>query len=1671
MSKGTQAMKYTIDRLIGRGSFGEVFEAHDPAGNRYAIKAVARGDAMCTALLRKEFEFLSSLDHKRILKVMDFDLNGPAGPIMVAEMVDGVDLKAYVEASGIEHLPLITAKVIDGLRYLHGLGRVHGDFKPDSVLVYEEDGRPEVKLIDAGLDIGEGSNLPTLAGTPAYMAPEIIRNLKADGRSDLYSLGVTLYEVLTGEIPFAGKNEAEALSKHLEYQPPPPSRVNPRVGSAWDGFTAKLMEKEPLRRYRDADQAGLDLERVFCNPNLYLSNLMLPRSDPLVARHEQTERVVGLLTPPCAKGVLLLGERGCGVSRVLRRVGSLAKIRGQRVFAVTLNEEMPAIAQVVEAVLKSEVKISGTGGSPVSGDSSGEAACFTEILDSFRANLPEDHESILIIDGGEAMEPHELRFLGELPAEVGGRLGVVVGYRSQGANAASPLGSHSFETIEVAPLGANAVERVLAWHFGTPALPTGFAEEMYHATGGNPGLLDLTLDHLWDCGSLSFCRDNGSVHLDWDGKIEVPASVKLVVSEKLGDLTVSAIQVLKIVFAGGGWMETDVLSDRIGRGELYSALEDLAGSGLIVQEGGRIGLKTGRDSLAEPLMAFMKDGELADISLRVAGVLKERVGGAYDYYRLGMLYLQGGRYDEAFRYLNNAGGHFARFSIRDALLAYGKALECPVDPGLSASVSEKIGDLELECGNLEKAGRYFGKAASLRPSALRKSAWAVGLRGGFDESVGILRQCEKDALDSNDEVEAARVRSDLGYIYAMESRTDMSLEVLEQARDVFEARDMLLEAGIASNRIGSAEYKVGDFKGAAAAWTEARAYFARAGDRKRAAMCQMSLGLCARKQMDFEGAEACFKDALAVFDDINAIGEKASCQQNYAVLLLDQGDLSGATALAERALAVGNLLGRRSAVVTATILLAALRLETGDWEEARTRLSGLLDTAPPPDVFQRSMITRYLALAASVAGLLDKAEESTAESLALAREAEDSEGRGQALLAKATLMLRGGHWEKAAALAAEALDGLIAAGSLLLANEARRVLGEALCEAGRRDEGMPRLLEAADGFRLVPKSVHMGRVIRALALAYHLDGDRASFVKHFGKAMEVFRAAGARYEYALTLLLGGREALAREGFLQTRRYLSEAARLFRALKIDDLHKEAVREMEKIPSNELETKAVASLSRIAQTLNSSHDLSTVLNQAMDLAIEYVGAERGMIMLEDEATGELSTYARRAIDQDSVEEVIDFSQSIVDLVRSSGAPVIASDATRDARFKNSRSVKTHNIMSVMCLPLLMGDKLLGIIYLDSRSAPAGLSDLEKSFVQAFTNQVSLAIVNARMFGKLYDDITDLRRRADEKHDYSNIIGPGKKMQEVFWQVEKASKSTIEVLITGESGTGKELVAGLVHELSPRRNKPFIVVNCAAIQQGDLLESMLFGIAKSVATGVSARSGYFERAHEGTIFLDEVGDMPLATQTKVFRVLEDGVFERVGGSRAIKVDVRVISATNQDLKHLIDEGKFRAELYYRLYGMHIHVPPLRERIEDLRPLTEYFLRMYTEKNSKPEMTISKEVYGLLRRNWWRGNVRELEKCIEHAVTIADGAEILPEHLPAEMLDDLRDQDMRTSTEFGLGSLQEQLQALERRLIIKALRESNGVKTQAARALHIHESTLRKKAKQYNIKIDRGR
>lgn len=314
-----------------------------------------------------------------------------------------------------------------------------------------------------------------------------------------------------------------------------------------------------------------------------------------------------------------------------------------------------------------------------------------------------------------------------------------------------------------------------------------------------------------------------------------------------------------------------------------------------------------------------------------------------------------------------------------------------------------------------------------------------------------------------------------------------------------------------------------------------------------------------------------------------------------------------------------------------------------------------------------------------------------------------------------------------------------------------------------------------------------------------------------------------------------------------------------------------------------------------------------------------------------------------------------------------------------------------------------------------------------------------------------------------EFPDVIAESFKMKEVLALVHKVAQTDATVLILGESGTGKEVVSRLIHNLSNRRTKSFLTINCAAIPEG-LLESELFGHEKGSFTGAErAKPGLFELAHEGTLFLDEIGDMPLSLQAKLLRVLQDGTFHRIGGTREITIDVRVIAATNRDLETMVKEGRFREDLYWRLNVFSVCLPPLRARKEDILALANYFLAKYSERHRKKVSHISRNVMERLLTYDFPGNVRELENAIERAVIMTDEETIRTDDLPPAMRDINHKAVLKDA--YDDLPLPEAVALLERCRIVEALKKSDGIKTRAAELLGISERVLRYKLEKYGI------
>ncbi|MBK9306100.1 MAG: sigma-54-dependent Fis family transcriptional regulator [Nitrospira sp.] len=340
----------------------------------------------------------------------------------------------------------------------------------------------------------------------------------------------------------------------------------------------------------------------------------------------------------------------------------------------------------------------------------------------------------------------------------------------------------------------------------------------------------------------------------------------------------------------------------------------------------------------------------------------------------------------------------------------------------------------------------------------------------------------------------------------------------------------------------------------------------------------------------------------------------------------------------------------------------------------------------------------------------------------------------------------------------------------------------------------------------------------------------------------------------------------------------------------------------------------------------------------------------------------------------------------------------------------------------------------------------------------DELRLVIDRTLNSSDLEQEVKQLRAQVVQRYAFHNLIGKSEGMQDIYSKIEQVADSRTTVLITGESGTGKELVAKALHYNSSRRDRPFVALNCAALPE-TLIESELFGHEKGSFTDATARrTGQFELAHTGTLFLDEIGDLSAITQAKLLRVIQEREFTRIGGTQPIKVDVRIVAATNKNLDELVRKGQFREDLYYRINVISLYLPPLRERSEDISLLAKHFLEKRVEEEKRSRIEFGKEAMELLSRYSWPGNVRELENFVEQAfIWSQHAAEITPEHLPTSIKSDSRSTSLRDDTLAGRMSLEKAVMEFEREIILDALKRTSYVQTHAANLLGISRRMLK--------------
>ncbi|MFZ5896051.1 MAG: sigma 54-interacting transcriptional regulator [Myxococcota bacterium] len=519
--------------------------------------------------------------------------------------------------------------------------------------------------------------------------------------------------------------------------------------------------------------------------------------------------------------------------------------------------------------------------------------------------------------------------------------------------------------------------------------------------------------------------------------------------------------------------------------------------------------------------------------------------------------------------------------------------------------------------------------------------------------------------------------------------------------------------------------------------------------------------------------------------------------------------------------------------------------------------------------------------------------------------------------------------------------------------------------------------------------------------------------------------------------------------------------------------------------------LVALSEVAGALAQERDADRLVNVVLDAAIAATGAERGLLLLRRE-NGEPRVAAARYIDASvSEDSVRGLSSTIAGQALRAAEVVVSNDVSSDPRFSECHSI-AHEISSVLCVPIHARAELEGAIYLDRRSRGRPFERHSIELARTLGAMLASALLNARVIGALEARSVELERareeltlalaaRTAERDDMSrqlasaadvspagdrSLLGSSPAMRRLRRTIETVAASDAPVLISGETGSGKELVARALHAASFRRDRPFVAVNCGALSES-LLAAELFGSTRGAYTGASvARPGLFVTAHRGTIFLDEIGDMPLPMQTALLRVLETSEVRPVGSSESRRVDVRVLAATHRDLVRLVSENKFRDDLRFRLEVVRIDVPPLRERLEDLPELCERLLGDVRRRYSLPERRLSAAAMDALRLRSWSGNVRELRHALASAALSASSTHIQPSDLPAER----RAEPKTTEIPRAPALLDTEIDgnALRVDAIRRALKATAGHRGRAAKLLGMSRSSLYRYCQSYGIELD---
>ena len=1589
--------RYQIQAHLGTGGMGEVYRVLDLEQDREcALKILNEmmDEQGVRSRFHREFQVLNRFDHPRLVRTFAWGF-AEERPYFTMEYLPGKTLEKIIADQALlarfraSYFFTFVQQIAEGLAYIHAQGAVHRDLKPSNIMVLETEEGIETTILDLGLakfrHLHSVSITQTGAtiGTAEYMSPEQGKGLWVDHRSDLYSLGVILYEMLTGAPPFSGQNPVSVILKHIRESPPPIGQVNIAVPEQTQQVVLKLLAKESVDRYQSAEELVRALQSGFMSPDDEQRDVPVKVMRPQFVGRESEMKTLRAMLKDVLVGeqrvVLISGESGVGKSRLVEELLGDARVYNFLCLKSAGREEGGQIYGALIDAFQGMTNLMGRIPDPVETDKFSVMERWLQLLKRLRQHKP----IVFCLEDIQWLDELTLEFLQYVlrdPEPCPFLLCLTCRWSNL-----EPLSEeiekfiHSNDFagathIQLKNLSQEASGYLAASMLGERSIPPDALQTLFRETGGQP--------------------------------LFVVEAVRTLVNADVVGQNVSGD------WQWGEFPET-LLSDDISE-VLYRRITTLPDVPRRVLEYACVFLS---DFSFELLAAVWRGDELELLDVLddlIAEGLLDACGEDEDRYRFSQELCRRAIYD-----------HLQDVRRRLLHREIGNALE---ETEQVEELTEELADHFAAAEEQNKAVKYMCLAGK---KALKKHAFRQALRR-FE---AVRNWTTNDDFES--QADAINFLCDYADVLRGCGEHNRALELLEEAKALLSDEGNDLKARIFRN-IGGIYSVLQHGEIAEEYMLEALRLYQELDDLDGEIQALGILAYLCDVSGQHDEAVAYMRREIEKYAGLGEIQNKAFIQGREGLVALVGFRFETAKEQLEAAVKTSQQLGLEHHRIRALNLLQRIYFYFGDLDHAESVCYEVIgEWRKRGDVFWEAVNLLWLGEVAlergNFAGALEYAEISVERFLETPRR--DYVYCAYAIAA--TAAARMGDTEVALKWAERASEGTQQTSGMYTG-----ILPLVHCGIGVAFARAGRIVEAEEAFeqaiecRRESKGDHWARAL-LMAGEFYLDRDDVPRAKaHLESAKQAFGEMEMSY------------------FLEKTQVLLDQLR-------ESSRNEDTAFSSEISVDTLSVDRLRLLYDVSRELTTERDVKVLLDRTLGNLLAVYPAERVVVAIKNETQKGFVVDAVRYHNLE-VDDAEALSGSIIRRVIETNEPVLSIDAQTDDRLNQYQSVIDYNIRSVLCVPLFqVKEGVIGALYVDHRGIGNAFSEADQTFLQAFANLVGMALVNARMYEQLEEKAQYLQQEVERRYRLDDMVGQSDAMQAIYRLIETAAKSDIPVLVQGETGTGKELAARAIHYNSTRKDQRFLSQNCATLSP-ELLQSELFGHRKGAFTGATEdHKGIFEAADGGTVFLDEIADAPPQLQRSLLRVLQEGEIRRVGETEDRAVDVRIIAATNRDLKQEVENGSFREDLYYRLQGVQIDMPPLREHLEDVPLLAEHLLIRAKEEANKSVGGLTLGAIKVLTSHRWSGNVRELENVIRLAVALAEEeGDITPDlfSIAAGAVSDV-------SVEFQ-GYLQDRVQEYEKQLIRDTLEKYEGNITHTARELGMTRAGLQKKINRLGLR-----